>query len=191
MIIRSFKAFESGAYLETHEIIDHYYLRDCHINEDGTVSADGNIEFFNIGIDRIPLKFRKVKGEFSCSLNRLKSLDGCPEIVGSRFYCRYNQLTSLVGGPQSVGGDYAFDHNRITSFEGFPEIFHGDIINCSHNPVFEIYKLCPNKDFVEALNEYQVIRGNKVVETRLRQALADAGRKRFPKIMNISGYELV
>jgi hypothetical protein len=65
-------------------------------------------------------------------------------------------------------------YNKLTNFKGFNcEI--NDEFYCNYNPVNEIYKLCPTKKFIDALNEYSVIRGNKVYLNRLEDALYQAG----------------
>lgn len=192
MIIRSFKVFESVNYEEIHKICSSLcssrYMDNYTVNNDGTVDVDGDVELYNIGLEKIPLKFREVKGEFTCSMNKLESLEGCPEIVGGRFYCNRNELTSLVGGPKSVNGNYSFEHNNVTSFEGFPDFVSGKV-SCIDNPIYEIYRMHPSKDFIEMLNEYKVIQGNKIIEIRFRQALEDSNAKFFPK--SIRGYEMI
>ena len=58
----------------------------------------------------------KVVGDFNCSDNELKSLEGCPQTVGGSFYCWNNQLKSLEGCPQTVGGNfYYFNNEKLTS----------------------------------------------------------------------------
>ncbi|MEK0326561.1 MAG: hypothetical protein QQN63_12750, partial [Nitrosopumilus sp.] len=43
---------------------------------------------------------------FSCSDNKLTSLEGVPKRVGSGFLCYNSNLTSLKGAPKKVGRDF-------------------------------------------------------------------------------------
>ena len=53
----------------------------------------------------------KIKGNFSCSRNKLTSLEGCPSKVNGNFNCIYNELTSLEGCPSKVNGDFDCSRN--------------------------------------------------------------------------------
>jgi hypothetical protein len=77
-----------------------------------------------------------VAGHFYCSYNKLTSLDGAPQSVGSDFYCINNQLTSLKGAPQQVEGNFDCSKNQLTSLEGAPS-WIGKSFYCSGNPVSE------------------------------------------------------
>jgi len=63
-------------------------------------------------------KIKKVEILFSCSMNSLTSLEGCPEWVGGSFFCSGNLLTNLVGGPKWVGFNYWCKFNRLQSHTG-------------------------------------------------------------------------
>ncbi|MCK9477777.1 MAG: hypothetical protein M0R46_17830, partial [Candidatus Muirbacterium halophilum] len=118
----------------------------------------------------LPLKFRKVSGNFDCGYNQLTSLEGGPQSIGGNFHCSHNQLTSLVGCPQSVGGDFECNDNNLTSLEGVPKrvggIFWCDFnnlknidylpktykkLNINENPISKIL------DLFTKLNEYGLI----------------------------------
>ena len=43
----------------------------------------------------------------------MTSLKGCPKEVGGGFSCSYNKLTTLEGGPTKLDGDLYFDHNPL------------------------------------------------------------------------------
>jgi len=87
-------------------ICQKYKIQNYTINQDGSVSVDGNVDILNRKLSRLPLKFRNVSGYFRCSENKLKSLEGCPSSVGRDFNCSHNQLESLEGCPNSVGGGF-------------------------------------------------------------------------------------
>jgi hypothetical protein len=77
--------------------------------------VQGDVDLYNKNLTKIPFKFRKVTGNFNCSRNQLKSLNGCPSSVSGGFYCHYNQLTSLNGCPSSVDG-YFFCYDNLKDF---------------------------------------------------------------------------
>ncbi len=82
------------------EIIDictKYRIKNYTINQDGSIDVNGNVNLSSLELTELPLKFNRVSGYFSCSLNKLTSLEGCPSYVGGDFYCSWNELTSLDG----------------------------------------------------------------------------------------------
>ena len=122
-------------------------------NPDGSIDYDGDVMISGLGLQRIPVNFRRVggyfncagnnltslegapneiSGRFSCSFNNLTSLEGAPAKVGGSFWCSHNNLTSLGGAPKEVGGDFSCNDNRLTSLEGAPEEVGGDF-NCAGN----------------------------------------------------------
>jgi hypothetical protein len=64
------------------------YLYNYKINSDDTIDVDGKVNlYFRLGnMTKLPVKFGKVSGYFSCSNNRLTTLDGCPKYNGGDFY---------------------------------------------------------------------------------------------------------
>ena len=69
---------------------------------------------------------------FSCSNNKLTSLEGAPSVVNGGFACFNNNLTSLQGAPSVVKGNFTCANNKLTSLEGAPSVVKG-IFYCSHN----------------------------------------------------------
>ncbi len=63
----------------------------------GTVNVAGTVNLSCLGLERLPVQFGTVSGNFYCYNNRLTSLEGAPSSVGGNFYCGGNRLTSLVG----------------------------------------------------------------------------------------------
>jgi hypothetical protein len=90
--------------MKIEEICEYYGIQNYTINDDGTIDVDGNVDLNDRSLTKLPLKFNKVTGYFSCSVNKLTSLEGCPIWVGGRFHCWDNRLTSLEGCPSYVGG---------------------------------------------------------------------------------------
>ena len=104
--------------------LDSFGIINYTINDDLTIDVNGDVNLINQSLTCFPsfIKFNKVSGGFSCSVNKLTSLEGCPTIVGDNFACRNNYLTSLVGCPTTVGESFYCDSNQLTSLEGCPRI---------------------------------------------------------------------
>jgi hypothetical protein len=100
-----------------------YKRKDIHQTPDGSWDVDGDVRLFGLGLTKLPLKFNKVNGNFSCSFNNLTTLEGTPKSVGRSFYCYNNNLTNLKGSPKSVGGDFDCSNNNLISLK---EIFYLD-----------------------------------------------------------------
>ena len=113
-------------------------IASCTKNSDGTYSTDDSVNFERMNLTQIPAKFKYVGGYFSCSNNRLTSLQGAPQKVGGyfscggNFYCDNNKLTTLEGAPQKVGGYFSCSDNRLTSLQGAPQEV-GGYFSCSDN----------------------------------------------------------
>ena len=106
-----------------------------------------------------------LSGGFFCDNNQLKSLRGSPKSVSRDFNCQNNQLTDA---PISVGGNFY----------------------CDNNPVESIWNLFKNYSKVEILNDYDVIRGDKVVLDRLNDFLICISKPPVNKEMGIFVYKL-
>jgi hypothetical protein len=109
-----------------------YKIKNYHINRDGTVDVDGNIVLEKILFTKLPLKFGRVTGHFSCSANQLTTLEGAPKEVSGNFRCSYNQLTTLEGAPKEVAGGFYCYNNQLTTLEGAPKVVGGDFV-CYNN----------------------------------------------------------
>jgi hypothetical protein len=125
-----YRLFESTGDIKS--ICEKYGIQNFTINSDGSIDINGDVDLSEKGLDKLPLKFRNVTGNFICYHNKLTSLEGCPEWVGGNFYCSYNNLTSLEGCPESVGGHFYCNNNNLTSLEGGPKWVGGHFY-CSYN----------------------------------------------------------
>jgi hypothetical protein len=89
------------------------YIKNHTINSDNTVDVNGNVDLYNrLGdMKKLPVKFGKVSGSFSCGGNKLTTLEGCPKYIGGNFYG--DILTHHILG--SVQGKifYYHKHRRI------------------------------------------------------------------------------
>lgn len=119
-----------------------YHIMEYIINDDKTISVEGNVNFSNYVMrDKLPLKFKRVTGNFMCPTGLL-SLEGCPEEVGGNFYCSNNKC-SLQYGPKFVGGMYTCSNMGLTSLEGSPEEVGSDF-TCKFNNL-KTLKYMPKK----------------------------------------------
>ena len=138
---------------EIHETCNQYGIKNYTVNTDGSIDVDDDVDLFDKKLTKIPVKFRNVSGFFSCSSNKLTTLEGAPKSVGENFWCSnnklttlegaplrvygdfhcdYNNLTTLVGAPQSVDGSFGCDNNELTTLEGAPKSVGGNF-DCSYN----------------------------------------------------------
>jgi hypothetical protein len=75
------------------------YLYNYSINPDDTIDVNGDVKLWNrLGdMKKLPVKFGKVSGSFDCSVNKLTTLEGCPNYIDGMFNCNMNKLTTLKG----------------------------------------------------------------------------------------------
>lgn len=118
-------------------------------NLDGSIDYDGDVDISDMRLDTIPIKFRRVYGNFDCSDNKLTSLRRCPEFVEGDFYCYLNELKNLNYGPKTVCGNYICSGNKLTSLYGSPKEIHGDFV-------------CANNLLTDLNGSPDVIRGNLI-----------------------------
>jgi hypothetical protein len=115
----------------TEDLLEEFDIHKYDINEDGTVDIRGNVDISHSKLPNIPLRFGIVKGDFSCSGNQIKTLEGSPIKVGGDFYCSINQLITLEDAPIEVNGDFWCYSNKLTSLKGSPKEVNG--FNCEFN----------------------------------------------------------
>ncbi len=90
---------------------------------DGTVNVAGDVRLTGLEkLERLPVRFGTIGGNFVCNGNLLTSLEGAPVTVGGGFWCAGNRLTSLVGAPGAVGRNFYCYNNQLTSLVGVHRI---------------------------------------------------------------------
>ena len=217
--MKSYKEFIMESKRDIHSICDEYGINDYTINPDGSIDVDGNIilsyDFERGELSKIPLKFGNIIGDFECDRNQLTTLKGSPTSVGGNFDCSGNQLTSLEYRPESVGRNFYCHDNQLTSLEGLPEIggyincrrnkitdfrgvpeFFEGLFYCEGNPIEEIYTLFLQKEYfkdskcIKWINEFDVIRGNKVIMDRLEEVFYQLGMD-VPQNLTFKNYEII
>lgn len=96
-------------------------IKKYKINTDYTVDVNDNVDISQMYLSRIPVKFRKIEGDFDCSYNSLTNLINAPKEVYGFFDCSLNTIYTLVGGPEIVKGGYYCSDNKLSDLEGFPK----------------------------------------------------------------------
>lgn len=138
-------------------------------NIDGSIDYEGDIDISGMRLDKIPLKFNNVFGNFDCSDNELTTLKGCPKFVDGDFYCYLNELKDLRYGPKNVCGNYICSGNKLTSLYGSPKEIHGDFV-CANNLLTNL-KYCPDIIRGSFICNYNNIRSTlflpKIIEKNL------------------------
>lgn len=141
---------EQLEYLEDPEIVVGSWWRTPN-----GINVDGDVRLWRMGLTSIPVKFYKVTGSFSCCVNRLFTLDGCPQEVGREFSCRTNNLMSLAGGPKIVKGKYFCHYNKIHSYEELEGVqFEQIFVDSAHPSTRSFDKLFQGKQIPFDLEKY-------------------------------------
>jgi hypothetical protein len=114
------------------------------VDENGRLNVNGDVTTRNgVKLERLPVEFGTVSGDFRCGNLGLTSLHGSPHTVGGAFSARTNnfptleggpiqvagvynvgdgELQSLLGGPQHCGGAFRVEHNsKLSSLQGAPQ----------------------------------------------------------------------
>jgi hypothetical protein len=107
------------------------------VNDDLSVNAPEDVVLHNqfySAFEKLPVGFSHVGGGLMLSINKLKTLQGCPTAVGGSFECDNNSLQSLEFGPSQVGESYNCSHNQLKNLIGAPKIVPMSF-NCSNNPL--------------------------------------------------------
>jgi hypothetical protein len=184
--MRHIKVFEK--FNEIDSICRKLGIRNYTVNVDGTVDVNGDVSLNRWHPDtsikeekltKMPLKFGKVSGYFSCPSNDLTTLEGSPTHVGDYFNCSANKLTSLEGGPKFVGRDFYCQYNNLVTLDGAPKEIGGyfccGFFDTETNPIYKVYKLFPNhKAYLDSL-DYGYLRGTTIDKIRFKEALDEFG----------------
>ena len=146
--IKPYKIFESNepnfptTKEEVIEVCRNYQIYNYTINDDLSIDVDGDVDLHNQGLGKcLPLRFNYVGGDFDCSNNELKTLEGSPQTVGGSFNCYRNNLKTLKGCPQTVDGDFNCSKNELETLEGSPQKV-GGYFNCRGNELVSLIG-CP------------------------------------------------
>jgi len=116
-----------------------YEIQNYSINSDGSIDVNGDVNLKNYTeINKLPIRFGKITGDFTCISLGIYTFDGFPHTVGGHFICSYSwNLTSMVGGPSIVGGDYIITANAISALDGVPDMITGTF-TCTGNKLLNL-----------------------------------------------------
>lgn len=149
-----------------HNICKEYDITNYTINDDGTIDVNGSVNLCCRGLQKMPLKFRNVLGNFICSFNYLTSLEGSPDCVLGDFDCSVNKLVFLYGCPSKIGGSLICEKNKLKTLEYCPYEVGGSF-NCSKNNIKSLIGCVKiiGSDFDCSKNEIKsLIGGPKIVK---------------------------
>ena len=177
-------------------LLDNFIINGTHSIDKGIVSIDGNC-VLDVVVQKLPVKFGKVSGNFSCanlglktlenfpmevggsvnisSNTKLTSLNGSPQYIGGTFRCIATSIVSFEGGPKTVMGSFvASNNNDLESINGLPEIINGKL-NIPFYPDMPVLKLL----LIKMLNEIAFIPpyGDSVLIQRILNKYVGQGQK--------------
>ena len=101
-------------------------IEDYTINSDGSIDVDGNVDLSSRNLSILPIKFKRIMGDFHIQNNQLATLYGSPIAIGRNFNCFNNQLTNFTNGPKWVGGDLYAYNNKLAILKGSPHEVAGN-----------------------------------------------------------------
>jgi hypothetical protein len=116
-----------GPVLDTKLLITKW-LRRASITE-FVIHDDLSVSVFDVilserqmkGYTELPIKFRKVNGNFEIRKVPLTSLKGFPDTVAGYVHVMESAITSLEGAPHSIGHGFSIsDAPNLVSLKGFP-----------------------------------------------------------------------
>ena len=115
MLLR--KKEEIEIWLKKYKIKNYKLIEDTNYGYVINVKKGVDLRNFNEDLKKIEVKFNKIYGDFDCAGNKLKSLEGCPEIVEGNFDCSYNELETLKGCPKIIEGIFWCNNNNLLKIE--------------------------------------------------------------------------
>ena len=115
--IRNIRVVNFNKREEIEKWLDTYKIKNYEINDDLTVNVNGNVQLNNINLKEILIKFNKIEGDFDCSHNKLKSLEGSPKYIEGECNYSYNGLTSLEYFPKYIKGNFYCNNNPKLTYE--------------------------------------------------------------------------
>ena len=153
--MRYLKLFES--FEDIDEICREYNISNYTINPDESIDVNNTVDLSNLVLTKLPLKFNKVNGDFSCGHNRLTSLEGSPIEINNSFWCNFNRLTSFEFAPKIIRGGFDCENNNIKTFEHFPSYIKYYFC-CDDNPISYVWYLFEDLTKIELLNDFDIFR---------------------------------
>jgi len=173
---------------DIHNICKYFNIKNYTINEDDSIDVNGKVHIVDKRLEKFPLTFNRVSGDFAIRSNRLTSLKGSPNFVGGDFTCSSNLLMSLEGGTIKVLGSFFCHNNKLLTLKGIPN-YIGNALECSNNNLYsldympnyltKLFSIRNNPFFniflsyikgvenIELFNEFKIIEGKTLYLNRL------------------------
>jgi hypothetical protein len=88
------KCVKDPVFINQHRTLE-YRKGIYNFDKKGFVNVNGHVDLDDQGLTKIPIKFGKIDGSFSCNNNYLTSLENGPYEVTQNYSCQGNYLTTL------------------------------------------------------------------------------------------------
>ncbi len=72
-----------------------YNINNYTINDDMSISVNGNVDLSYKNLKSIPIKFKEVGGDFYCGHNQITNFDGLPEFFEQPIYLLGNPVHEI------------------------------------------------------------------------------------------------
>ena len=192
--LKLFEGYQTES--EVAEICRKYNIENWTLNSDGLVDVNGDVHLAFKRLNKIPLKFGTVTGDFDFDCNRLTSLEGASHTVDNFFIfdnekIYTDKLTSFEFAPKYVGAGFSCRGHNIRSFEGLVNI--GGYFICDGSPLNEIWSLIKDEfvnnwdnEQMDFFNDLDIIRGEEIAIERLNFFLEEIGKE---PVESVKGYK--
>jgi hypothetical protein len=128
------------------------------VDDDGFITVDSQCFLKHSHAIKLPIKFKKVNGNFLIYGNYLTTLDGCPEEIIGNFNCSDNNLTSLIGGPKIVQSMYSCYMNPLISLNGLGKTDNVVLSYDSNLPLIRLIEIKNIKFVTDSANkDYKIV----------------------------------
>lgn len=160
---------------EVKKMCKNFGIEEYLINDDLSIDVYNHFRFPIGGQAYIPLNFNEITGNFTFRHSSLKSLKGCPKIIGGSLDVSWNNLRSFEDGPNEIKRNLICNTNNIKTLKGFPKV--NGKINIKDNSVYSLINTFINKnnqnELINEFNHYRITDGKKVYMGRLEMFCGD------------------
>jgi hypothetical protein len=200
--------------LKTWWICRKFGIKNYTLNIDGSIDVQGDVNLnrttltnlrsldgirFRKSIkelDKLPITFNIVYGDFRCQNNNLSSFDRFPKEIHGDLIISKNKFKSLSGCPKIIKRPFVnnrmiCDGNNILTLCGYRE---GTNISIKSNPINNIWNLFRDYNLIDLFNDYDVVRDNGEISFyRLFRFLEDNGFDVIGRhqLRILKGYKLI
>ncbi len=88
------------------------------INDDDTVSVNGDIELINLQYKRLPVTFKEITGNVTIVASRLETLAGLPQTINGDLEMNKVKVLDWTGCPAIVKGSVHLESSIVNGFGG-------------------------------------------------------------------------